>query len=298
LKKFWLVIGVIFVIGTSFLLWQFLKPEPPKGPHFLFKILGDSKSNFERPLAATTQGDKIFVVDSGRRQTQVFDKWGEFLFSFPAKSAKDEALSYPAGIVVGRKKEIYVSDLKRGRILVFNSRGKYLTDFPKDTSLIKKPLALAFALNKLYVTDVGDQSVKIFDLKGKLVRKFGKTGKKQGQFSYPNGIAVSKKGFIFVSDSNNKRIQVFDQLGKFEYIIGRRVLTLPRGIVIDQFNRIHVADTLAFKVAVFKMKGDYLFSYQEPQTDVTFPQGLAINAESRRIYVTDRLNGWVSVWEY
>ena len=184
MKKVWLIIGGIFVIGISFLLWQFLKPEPPKGPHFVFKILGDSKNNFERPLAVTVQGQKIFVADSGRQQTQVFDKWGEFLFSFPANSAKKGALSYPAGIAVGRKNQIYVSDLKGGRVLLFNARGKYLTDFPRDPSLIKKPLAIAFANGNLYLTDVGDQSVKVFDPHGKLVRRFGKIGKKKGQRLY------------------------------------------------------------------------------------------------------------------
>jgi len=294
LKKFWLVFwGVLVVVG--FLLWFLNKAEPPKGPNFLFNILGEPERVLERPLAVASQGGRVFVADSAQGEIQVFDKWGKFLFRFPAASS---STSYPVGIALNEEGRIYVSDLRSRRLFVFSSDGKHLSDFPRDKKVLKRPSAITFANNKLYLTDVGDHRVKIFDAAGKLTLQFGQFGTGSGRFSYPNGIAVSQKGLIFVADSNNHRIQVFNQNGKLKKIFGRRILTLPRGVALDQFERVHVADTLGFRVFVFSTRGDFLFSYMPPRLKQSLPQGLAVDINSRRIYVTDRLNTWVSVWEY
>ena len=49
----------------------------------------------------------------------------------------------------------------------------------------------------------------IFDKDGNYVSCFGSKGSAAGQFKYPYGIAVSANGNIYVSDKDNKRIQIF-----------------------------------------------------------------------------------------
>ena len=60
---------------------------------------------------------------------------------------------------------------------------------------------------------VGDYNhrVSIFDKIGNFMHCFGSQGSAVGQFQYPCGIAVSTKsnGNVYVSDTNNKRFQVF-----------------------------------------------------------------------------------------
>ena len=45
---------------------------------------------------------------------------------------------------------------------------------------------------------------------------WGSNGTATGQFHYPEGIGVdSRQGNVYVADTNNNRIQMFDDYGKF-----------------------------------------------------------------------------------
>ena len=63
--------------------------------------------------------------------------------------------------------------------------------------------------NLIFVSDVGDFSVKIFDLDGNLVKKFGQHGDRYGEFKYPL-YTVTDGEKIIVSDARNFRIQIFN----------------------------------------------------------------------------------------
>ena len=65
------------------------------------------------------------------------------------------------------------------------------------------------------VSDYGDHSIKMFDLEGKLISKFGKQGNKDGEFNKPRYLSVEKEGLLMVCDSENYRVQVFELSGKF-----------------------------------------------------------------------------------
>ena len=54
------------------------------------------------------------------------------------------------------------------------------------------------------------------DKTGRFVKTWGSKGAGQGQFNMPNSVAVDAKGKVYVADLGNKRIQVFDNDGKFE----------------------------------------------------------------------------------
>ena len=51
--------------------------------------------------------------------------------------------------------------------------------------------------------------------KGEWLMSWGSLGSGPGQFDTPHGVAVAPNGQIFVADRGNRRIQVFDQSGKF-----------------------------------------------------------------------------------
>ena len=45
--------------------------------------------------------------------------------------------------------------------------------------------------------------------------KFGKEGKKEGEFNCPGYLSVNRDGHLMVCDSGNNRVQVFELSGKF-----------------------------------------------------------------------------------
>ena len=62
------------------------------------------------------------------------------------------------------------------------------------------------------VCDSYNHRVQVFELSGKFVTKFGSEGSKRGEFKYPVSTASLSDGRIVVSDKNNHRIQIFDQI--------------------------------------------------------------------------------------
>ena len=69
-----------------------------------------------------------------------------------------------------------------------------------------------FIIEKLiFVSDVGNFSVKIFDLNGNFIKQFGQYGDRYGEFKFPIDIITDPSlDRIFVSDAYNYRIQIFN----------------------------------------------------------------------------------------
>ena len=61
----------------------------------------------------------------------------------------------------------------------------------------------------MYVTDTGNHRVQKFDRDGNFETQWGGFGSARGQFNFPYGIAVDRRGSIFVLDSSNFRVQQF-----------------------------------------------------------------------------------------
>ncbi len=106
---------------------------------------------------------------------------------------------------------------------------------------------------------------------------------------------------MYVSDGVNSRVQVFDRAGKFLYAITG--FSLPRGVEVDGFQRLHVVDTIGQQVSVFDVSGNDakpLFTFGDSGAGdglFSYPNSIAID-DMDRLYITDRLNNRVQVWVY
>ena len=140
-----------------------------------------------------------------------------------------------------------------------------------------------------YIADTGNNRIVVLDQAGNFVRAFGGTcflsdgaaGKcvdadgagplalGDGQFREPWGVAVGADGTIFVADTWNGRIQVFDSQGNFlrkwgvfNIIDGenRDPLSLfgPRGLAITLNGNLLVADTGNKRILEYTPAGEYV----------------------------------------
>jgi hypothetical protein len=83
----------------------------------------------------------------------------------------------------------------------------------------------------------------------------GCEGEEAAEFKHPLGVAVSPiDGQIYVADSWNNRLQVFDENGVFKRAIdkiGRIEFHYPYSIHIDEKGRIYVSDQSLIRIKVF-----------------------------------------------
>ena len=95
------------------------------------------------------------------------------------------------------------------RIQVLTAEGKFLRKFGGDKELSDPTSVSIDSDDVVYVTKYYSSSVSMFTSEGQFLRSFGYWGKGPGQFNTPFGIAVDRDGLVYVSDSDNHRIQIF-----------------------------------------------------------------------------------------
>jgi DNA-binding beta-propeller fold protein YncE len=281
-------------------------------PRFLFAITGEGKDALSKPVGVAMSSDgRLFVSDTTARKVFVFTKDGKYLSSFSSiADGTDTKLRSPVHMAFDSKGELYVSDRLLDGVYVFDGSGRFLRKFvPLDAVLAKGwgPLALAFdAKDSFFVSDVGDtfnHRMFVFDRMGAKLAGWGRTTQVRkgadspGGFYFPNGVAVSKAGLVFVADGNNRRVQVFDSSGVFKYFIATS--GIPRGIVVDEKNqRLVVSDGLAHQVDIYTLKGAKLVSFGGSGSgpgQFRFPNDVTLD-DAGRIYIADRENHQVQVW--
>ena len=91
------------------------------------------------------------------------------------------------------------------------------TKGPLGNDAFNQPTGVGFAADgSIFVTDgYGNSRVVKFKADGNFDREWGTKGKEINQFSTPHGVVIDPKGEVLIADRGNKRIQIFDQQGKF-----------------------------------------------------------------------------------
>ncbi len=312
------VLAVVVLVFALMFRWYLSTRKPlsqlpglnlTKLPHYEFSLYGVT-----HPLgvAVTPSGERIYVTESdGARLVRVYNRAGKQVGTLqPPKSTGPSHV--PVYVAVDpTTRDVYVSDRPRQAVYVYDSKGVYRHAFAPRGNLGGgwQPLGLAFDRHgDLYVTDVSGPSHRVLEFRpdGTLVRSLGAPG----QLSFPNGVAVDSGGTVYVSDSNNGRLVIFDPAGRFVATINRGVgqgdLGLPRGAAIDDRNHLYVVDTSAHVVKAYRtgsakpLVPNYIGSFgEEGQLEGAFeyPNGVAVDSRGR-IYVTDRENNRVQVWGY
>ena len=145
--------------------------------------------------------------------------------------------------------------------------------------------------NMLAVTDFKKDRVYIITTSGRILREFGGSGNEEGLFHGPEGVCFDSKGFIYVVDAGNCRVQKFDKNGRFVLSFGKRgdyegEFDHPSDVAFYN-DLLYVADAGGRKVAVYDCYGNYINRLK--LDEVVSPRG--ITSRGNRLVISDQSNG-------
>jgi len=182
-------------------------------------------------------------------------------------------LNAPRDIAIGQNDDLYVADSRNHRILHIGSDGGLLqewgtfadqqtADAPIGT--FNEPWGIAVGPDgSVYVADTWNHRIQKFSQDGKPIKMWGQYGQplpdvpeSKSSFWGPRGIAVDSNGHVYVADTGNKRIVIFDSDGNYITEFGTAGLDPgqfdePVGVAVSNDGTIYVTDTWNQRIQTF-----------------------------------------------
>ena len=214
------------------------------------------RRGFKSPIAVAEDGKGGFLVtDSELGRVIRLGPNGEPRGEFGAK-----ILTRPTGLARDPKSgAIFVADSATHQIRKFDASGRLTRTIggPGETiGRFNGPTYLSFSDDRLFVADTLNFRIQSFDANGRAPRAFGRAGLYVGQFTRPKGVAVGDGGRIYVVESQEDHLLVFDPDGRLLLPIeGRGAVGpfyLPAGVWTDAKRNVYVADMFNGRIVVFE----------------------------------------------
>jgi uncharacterized protein (TIGR03663 family) len=192
-------------------------------------------------------------------------------------AGSDIQLNSPRGMAVAPDGTLYVADSRNHRIVHFSADGKLIntwgnfadgnTDVTKAPGgTFNEPWGVAVGPDgSVYVSDTWNGRVQKFDATGKFIKQWGSFGQADATNTSPlygpRGISVDINGHVYLADTGNKRIMVFDSEGKVLTQIGSEGFAVgqfsePVDAKVDAQGNVYVTDTWNQRVQVFSPSPD------------------------------------------
>jgi DNA-binding beta-propeller fold protein YncE len=223
-----------------------------------FLSVGTATGQFNWPQGIAVNGSIAYIVDSNNGRIQRFDLGAqEFLEPFGGLGKKSGLFLRPEGIFIFED-EIFIADTRNHRIQVFSIEGvvkRVFGELGDADNQFRLPTSCAVSPGgEAFVVDSKHALIKVFDVEGRFLRRFGglsSSRREPGLLSLPKGIALDPESdVVYIADTGNSRIQVFDKNGKFLRFVEApgMVFKTPQGLAISDSGEMAISDPDADKV--------------------------------------------------
>ncbi|HJB07698.1 MAG TPA: hypothetical protein H9716_07510 [Candidatus Enterocloster faecavium] len=226
------------------------------------------------------------IYGYGDYRYELVKDWGKNL-------PKEWGLNSVPGIYVDSKDHVYIMSRSKPPIIVCTTEGEVLDTWGDD--ILVRPHGMYIDEdNKIYIVDGEVHVAYVFNEDKEILMTLGVKGQKSdtgaikknfytvkhsaGPFNYPTHLTKARNGYLFATDGyGNARVHRFKPDGTLDFSWGEPghgpgEFMLPHCVVIDDQDRLLVADRHNNRIQLFTMDGEFI----EEWTNMVRPAGLCI----------------------
>ena len=203
-------------------------------------------------------------------------------------------------VAIGVHGEVVVVDNTNKCVIVLDYNMTLLSVIGQgsDDNRLSYPEGVAVSKDgTIAVSDWISPQVKKYSLQGKLLSVIGNnSGNNNGQFNTPSGLVFSSNKMLYVVDTGNYRVQVFQQDDKFAFTFGSKgsnpgQFQCPVRITIDTDNRVLVSDYDGNHISLFSHTGSFI-----SRITCDRPWAITVSPDGHIIAGCDGENNKIKVW--
>lgn len=251
--------------------------------------------SFPRGIAADRDGN-YYIADTKNARIRKYSPDGKVLLTFGTYGEGSGNLREPHGVAVDQAGNVYVTDSASHKLLRFGKTGTFEKEWtgpgfygPRDVEIGPN--------GDVYVVDQGRTRIVQFSPASETFNVWGTAGGGQGQFNDPTGIGIGAN-LIFVSDTGNGRIVVYDLRGGYqrEWRVDQwknNTQYFPDIAVDEEANLIYVSVSVGNEMAAYDFNGAPAALPPAPAGKLRNPSSLVIShsKSGRRLLVLNTVAG-------
>ncbi len=252
-------------------------------------VLGDDEAlSIGKPYGIATTRGKIFICDTSIGGIEILnlDKKTFTLFA-PVGKGK---LKQPINCFVDQAGSLYITDVGRKEVVVFDNNLNYVTAIGKlDTLDDFKPLDVTVSETKIWITNPKVNKIFVYQKDSfKLIDSFPDAVQGEDKF-LANPINIFyRNNKVYVTDFGDFKVKVFTDDGKYLRSVGQYGKSLghfvrPKGIAVDHNDNLFVVDAGFENIQMFNDKGKLLMFFGGPYKnhgDLWLPAKVLIDYEN------------------
>ncbi|MCP4632640.1 MAG: hypothetical protein GY855_06915 [candidate division Zixibacteria bacterium] len=265
-------------------------------------IKGTAQLNSPVDVAFDVDGN-LFICDNGNSRIIKLDPIRNFSRDIGGFGSGNEQLSDPSGICFDHGLTLMVADSHKREIKRFDRNLNFIDSYfeykTSDGSFkdIGSPQSVYVSRQgDIYIGESENNRVLILDGFYGFHAEVGGFGYGNGELNYPGGMATGRSDYLFVADSRNGRIAVYNNIGEYLGEFGNDRLRYPVDLVVEQRGLILVTDRELKSVLVFSQDGVLIVDSAEQGILFSEPAGIAVSTDNM-VYVADRHQNIIVVLE-
>ncbi len=171
-------------------------------------------------------------------------------------------LCQPLGVAVDVEGNLYVAEAGLGRVQRISPEGEVWAYTGKGTGRGEWEEAVAVAVDArgmLYILERRACRIQKVGADARYQHTFGMPGGSFSQLHRPSSLALDSRNNVYVADTGNNRVSVFEPNGRFRAVLRAEAvggLAAPRGVAFTRDDELVICDTDNGRLVILDARGE------------------------------------------